>query len=182
MPMRNKATEILVGLLLSLAAGVSNAGDADLDTKSRQGTVSCGGSNFLRLAGTEIQFTSYNLRNLSSTTPITIERLVFFDATGSVLFDSAVSGLPLFDNGILGPSDNVLEPNQTAHLDTIGVVPFLPDTLRPIQLQISWTAPERVLTLDVAAVRIGRERDPITFQQGPERSRHLGHCRTISLR
>jgi len=181
--MNNKACIVFAGLFLSLAsAGPLSARDIDDDTKARQGTVRCGGSNFLRLNGTEVQFTSYNFRNMSSTTPITIERLRFFDATGSALFDSNASGFPLFDNGILGPSDNVLDPNQTAQLDTLGLLPFLPDTQRPIQLEINWSAPERVLTLDVALVRVGRQRDPVTGQQGPERSRHVRECRTIRLR
>ena len=178
--MRTKFHVISMGLFLSLvSAGASLAGDADLDQKARQGTVRCGGSHFLRLGGTEIHFTTYNLRNLSSTTPITIERVVFLDAAGGVLFDSGVSGFPATDNGILGPSDQVLDPNQTAQLDTLGLLPFLAETQRPIQLEISWSAPLRVLTLDVSLVRVVRERDPATGLHGAERSRHLRDCRTI---
>jgi hypothetical protein len=76
----------------------------------------------------------------------------------------------------------VLDPNQTAQLDTLDVLPFLPQTQRPVQLQIIWSAPERVLVLDVALVRLGRERNPATGMQGQERSRHLRDCRTISLK
>src|SRR5688572_32814226 len=101
--MDSKAPAVLAGLFLSLGlAGISHAANIDDDTKARQGVVRCGGNNFLRQGGTEIQFTSYSLRNLSSTTPITVERLTFFDATGSVLFDSSVSGFPSFQGGVLG--------------------------------------------------------------------------------
>ncbi len=180
--MGNKALTTLAGLVLSLSSSSAlHAADIDDDTKARQGVVRCGGNNFLRLGGTEIQFTSYSVRNLSSTTPITVARLTFFDATGSVLFDSGTSGFPPFVNGILGPSDTVLDPNQTAQLDTVGLLPFLPDTQRPIQLEITWSAPERVLTLQVSGARIARQRDPATGALLAERSRGPSECRTIDL-
>jgi hypothetical protein len=181
--MGNKTPAILAGLFLSLGlAGTSRAADIDDDTKARQGVVRCGGNNFLRLNGTEIQFTAYVFRNMSSTTPITVERLTFFDAAGSVLFDSDTSGFPTFDDAILGPSDNVLEPNQTAQLNSFDVLPFLPQNLRPIQLEIVWSAPERVLTLEAIGVRISRQRDPVTGAQLAERGRDGNRCRTVDLR
>ena len=181
--MEKKALTILAGLVLSLSsAGALYAANIDDDTKARQGVVRCGGNNFLRQSGAEIHFNSYSLRNLSSTTPITVERLKFFDAMGSVLFDSGTSGFPLFENEILGPSDNVLDPNQTAQLDTLGLMPFLPETQRPIQLEITWSAPERVLTLEVSGSRISRQRDPVTGGLLAERSRGSAGCRTIDLR
>jgi hypothetical protein len=158
-----------------------HAANIDDDTKARQGVVRCGGNNDLRLGGTDIQYTASTLRNLSSTTPITVERLMFFDATGSVLFDSGTSGIPSFDNGILGPLDTVLDPNQIAQLDTVGLLPFLPAMQRPIQLEIAWSAPERVLTLEVSGTRIARQRDPATGAQLAERSRSPSVCRTIDL-
>src|SRR5262245_26217712 len=174
---------VSLGLLLSLiSAGALYAEDGDNDFKARRGTVRCGGSNFLRLSGTEVQFATYLFRNFSSTTPITVERLLFFDATGSVLFDSNSSGFPPFTNGVLGPVDQELDPNQSAQLDTVPLLPFLPETQRPIQLEISWSAPERVLPLDVTTIRLVRQRDPVTFLQGPERSRDHTDCKTISLR
>ena len=48
--------------------------------------MSCGGTNFLRQGNTEIHFTNYNLRNLSDSTPIRIDRIVVYAATGAVLF------------------------------------------------------------------------------------------------
>jgi hypothetical protein len=182
--MRNEAVVFLAGLIVSIGlAGTSHAAQIDDDTKARQGVVRCGGNSLLRLGGAEVHFISYTLRNLSSATPITIDRITFFDATGSVLFDSDTSGFPTFANGVLGSSDNVLDPNQSAQLDTLDVpLPFLLQTQRPIQLEIVWSAPERVLTLEVSGSRIGRERDPGTGAQLAERTRGSIGCRTIDLR
>jgi hypothetical protein len=181
--MDNKAPAVLAGLFLSLGlAGISHAANVDDDTKARQGVVRCGGNQFIRQNGSEIHFTTYTIRNVSSTTPITVERLTFFDATGGVLFDSSISGFPLFQGGVLGPADNVLEPNQTTQLNSNDVIlTFLPENLRPIQLEITWSAPERVLTLQASAVRIVRQRDSSGAQLA-ERSRDASGCRTIDLR
>lgn len=180
--MEKKAHAVLAGLVLSLMSfGTLQARDVDDDAKARSGTVRCGGSNHLRQGGAEIHFTSYNLRNVSSTTPITVDRLTFFDANGSVLFDSDTSGFPPFGNGVLGPSDQVLDPNQTAQLDSTDVLPFLPQNQRPVQLEIAWSAPERVLILQAGLARIARQRDPVTGEQGQERARHSSSCRTIRL-
>jgi hypothetical protein len=182
--MEKTSRVVFAGVLLSFALlGPSQAQNRDIDgdVRARNGTIRCGGSNFIRQSGTEIHFTFYNLRNVSATTPITIERLTFFDASGAVLFDSDASGFPAFRNGVLGPSDNVLDPNQTAQLDTADVLPFLPEDRRPIQLEIVWSAPERVLILDAGHVRVGRGRDPATGAQGQDRTRHSGGCRTIRL-
>jgi hypothetical protein len=177
--MERKTALILSGLALSLASfGEPQAADIDGDLKARGGTVRCGGSNHLRQSGTELHFSSYNLRNFGAA-PVTVERLTFFDANGMVLFDSNASGFPPFSNGVLGPADNVLEPNQTAQVDSIDVLPFLPENQRPIQLEIVWSAPARVLMLDVVGVRLVRQRDPVTGAQGQERSRDAGSCRTI---
>jgi len=181
--MRSETPVILAGLALFLGlSGTSHTASIEDDAKARQGVVRCGGNNFLRLGGTEIQYTTYTIRNVSSTTPITIERLTFFDATGSVLFDSGTNGFPTFVNSVLGPSDNVLEPNQTAQLFSFDVLPFLPENQRPIQLEIAWSAPERVLTLEAAGVRTSRQRDPATGAQLVERGRDGNSCRTVDLR
>ena len=170
-------TLMLLGLSLSMTA--ARAGEAEMDRQARHGTVRCGGSNFLQQNGAESHSTSYNFRNLSSTTPITIDRIVFWDATGGVLFDSVVSGFPTFQNAILGPSDQALGPNQSADLDTLTLLPFLPQNRRPVQMEATWSAPAKVLTLDVSFVSITRERDSITGAELQERSRAFMDCRTI---
>ena len=109
--------------------------------------------------------------------------MIAFEADGSVLFDSNLSGLPATTNDILGPADNLLQPNQTAQFDSGNIVPsFLAQTDRPIQLEIQWSAPDKVLILDVSLVRLGRQRDPSTGSIGVERTRFLRECTSISLR
>ena len=57
-----------------------------------------------------------------------------WDADGDVRFDSANGGLPPTENGILGPTNSVLGPNQTAQFNSDDIIPFLQDqTQRPIQ-------------------------------------------------
>ena len=172
---KRKLGIFLAAVWLLLVAGTeSNAGDADGQTRARAGTVRCGGNQF---PGGESHFSRYNLRNYSSDTPITIERLRFFNAKGSLVFDSQADGFPFFRNLVLGPTDNVLDPNQTANLFSEDV--FDPDLFfaqdeRPIQLEIWWSASRPVLTLEASVV---------TVVQGStaQRSRDRYVCRTISL-
>ncbi|MFN7085520.1 MAG: hypothetical protein ACK4N4_02695 [Burkholderiales bacterium] len=178
---RKSVLAAMVGLCFTAGIGAAVAGEAEQDKKARQGTVRCGGTHSTAHGGTEIQWTNYVFRNLNSTTPITIKRLVMFDALGNVLVDSNLNGFPPFDNGVLGPADNILDANQTASLTTLGMAP-LPPTQRPIQLEIEWTAPEKALTLDVSVVRPSNRRDPATGQIFEERARHLRDCRTISFK
>jgi hypothetical protein len=180
--MEDLIRRLISGLtLLFISFGAAHAAEIDGDAQARKGTVRCAGSNSLRLSGTEIQYASYNLRNLNAETPITIDRLTVFAANGQVLFDSEVSGLPQFPNLVLGPTDNVLDANQTANIDTTDFLPFLPDNLRPLQVEFVWSAPKQVLTLEVSFIRVARQRDPATGQQLAERSRSNGSCRTIRL-
>lgn len=179
--MRNVRRFVITCLALSVVGGRLDAAGLDGDATARKGTVRCGGSQSLRLSGTEIQYASYNLRNFNAATPIAIERLTVYSATGEVLFDSGSSGLPQFSNGVLGPSDNVLDANQSADLQTFDFLPFLPGNQRPFQLEIVWSAPERALLLEVVLIRIARQRDPATGQELAERSRHTAPCKTISV-
>ena len=182
MSTQRKARLIFAGLTLCLLwSGLPRAAEIDGDAKARKGTVRCGGSNTLRLGGTEIQYATYNLRNFNAAIPITVEQLTVYGATGQVLFDSATSGLPQFPNSTLGPLDNVLVPNQSADIATTNFLPFLPDHQRPIQLEIVWSAPEKAVLLEVVLIRIARQRDPLTGQELAERSRHTAACRTISV-
>jgi hypothetical protein len=182
--MGNKASVLLSGLLLSIGmAGVSQAADIPVGPFARGGVFRCGGANYLRLGGTEIQFTAYALRNFSSTTPVTVDRVTIYDSLGSVLIDSSITGLPPFPNGVvLGPNNNVLGPNQYTELDTDVVLPFLPPAQRVIQLELVWSAPSLVLVPDMHAVRISRERNPTTGAHLADRARFDATCRSISLR
>jgi hypothetical protein len=174
---------LVLGTLLSLTvAGVAHADRGEGSTTARQGVVRCGGSHFLRLSGTEAHVTIYAIRNFDAANPIVIDRLRFFDATGAVLLDTAGGGLPPTDNGILGPANNTLNPNQSVTYHTQDLLPFLAVTNRPIQLEIEWSAPRRALSLDAITVRIIRQRDAATGAQQAERSRSAVECRSIVLR
>ena len=162
-------------------AGAALADREEGETTARQGVVRCGGNNFLRLGGTEIQFASYTLRNFDATQPIVVDRMRFFDANGKVLFDTAGGALPPAENGVLGPANNTLNPNQSAQFNTNDILPFLAQTDRPIQLEIEWSARRRALGLDVITVRTARQRDPATGAMLAERGRHATGCRSILL-
>lgn len=180
--LRAKIYILFAAIFLTVFAGTALAGPSEGETGARRGVVRCGGNNFLRLNGTESQTTFYVLRNYNSAISITIDRMIFFKADGSVLADSAVLGLPGTANGILGPLNNTLQPNQTALFASQDFLPFLDNLDRPIQLEIQWSAPEKALILDVSLVRVGRQRDPATGNMLAERSRFLRECTSISLR
>lgn len=175
------------GCMAALAAialawtSASMGHEAEGEQTARSGVVSCGGTNFLRQGNTEIHFTNYNLRNLSESVPIRIDRIVVYAATGAVLFDSDVNGFPLFESARLGPDDQVLEPKQTAQLGTDTFLPFLAEELRPLQTEITWSAAEKVLTLQVSTNRVARGFTPPS-NMGQERSREGGGCRNVRLR
>ena len=173
---------VLLMAIFSLVAGAAQADRSEGEKTARQGVVRCGGNNFLRLGGTEIQFASYTLRNFDSIQPIAVDRMRFFDANGNVLFDTAGGALPPAENGVLGPTNNTLNPNQTAQFNTNDILPFLAQTDRPIQLEIEWSAHRAALSLDVITVRISRQRDPATGAILAERGRHATECRSILLK
>lgn len=177
--MRDKASVLFAGIALALGtAGVSFAVSAADGERTKGGVLRCGGTSSLRLGGTEAQFAAWDLRNLSSTTPITVERVTFFAATGAVLFDSRVSGLPPFNAGVpLGPANNILGPNQTTGLTSFDVVGFITDaTLLPLQVEFVWSSTARVPPLDVRTIRLSRERNPSTGALGEDRARGDFNC------
>ena len=183
MTMLKTSVYILLATIFSLTfLGATQAQQSEGATTARLGVVRCGGNNFLRLGDTEIHFTFYHLRNFDSTNPITIDRMRFFDANGTVLADSAVLGLPVSFDGKLGPANNTLHPNQTAQFKSDDFLPFLPQTNRPIQLEIEWSSSKAALTLDVSVNSVSRQRDPATAAVGAERSRSIRECRSIFLR
>jgi hypothetical protein len=178
--MLKKTVGVLLAAALSSIAFTAHADRGEGAATARQGTIRCGGNNFLRLGGAEIQFASWVFRNFDSSQDITINRMRIFDATGAVLLDSAASTLPLSDEGNIGPGNNVLGPNQTTQFDSNTLIPFLAQTNRPVQLELQWSAAKAALTLDGITVRVSRQRDPSTGAQLAERGRHAVECRTIS--
>ena len=184
--MGNKALVVLAGLLSLGMAGACYADSSGSGALTRGGVLRCGGTNSLRLSGTEIQFTAWDLRNLSSASSVTVERVKVFDAYGNVLFDSSSSGLPPFLAGVylgpatnMAPANNVLGPNQTTGLSSYDVVGFLTPAQRPIQVEFAWSAPIAVPPLDVRAIRLSRERNPATGEQLADRARSDFSCVSI---
>jgi hypothetical protein len=185
----NQAAALLSALVLSLGlAGVSRADDSLAGgPPARGGTFRCFGANYLRVIGTgpgaESHFTVYALSNVSSSTPITVERVRMFGASGGVLWDSDVQGLPPFTDGVylgpasnLGAANNVLGPNQSTSLTSSDVLPFLLPAQRAIQTEIVWSAPVPVAIPEVAWIRITRANAPAG---GDERARFRLNCRVM---
>jgi len=184
---------VLATAMVSIPA-LSMAGHADKNDMARRGTVICGGNQLNRLPGsdataingTEAHLSRYVLRNYA-TSNININRMQFFDAQGTLLYDTNISGLPSFNNDVLGP-DNIIEPNQTAHLSLEAVLGniSLPRNNRPIQLRVDWSAGTKVLKPDIVLVRLVRRRENVgtitapDFRMREERGRHLYECRHIT--
>lgn len=174
------AAAIVTGLMFSPA--IAFAGNGDRDARGFGGTVSCGGQHFNRLGGTEAHRTNYIIRNYNEHADINLDRVRVFDANGNVLFDSDITGMPVFFNGVLSASDTSLNPHQTAQLRTNELLGsnFLGQLDRPIQVIFDWSAQKKVLTLEVGNVRTSRKRvqNPDgSWTTREERGRHIYECR-----
>jgi hypothetical protein len=183
--LRTRLYVLLVAMFSMTFAQQASADRSEGAATGRQGVVRCGGNNLLRLNGTEVHFISYTLRNFDSTNSIGIDRLRIFDANGNVLFDTANNpggSLPPAENGVLGPTNNMLAPNQTAQFDSNNLIEFLAQPDRPIQFEVQWSASRPALSLDVVANRIVRGRNATTGNMLEERARSALGCRTIELR
>ena len=167
----------LFGLLVAIGPiSTAFADAADGTARAYSGTVACGGNQAVRNGGKEFQGAVYVLRNYDPHTTINIDRIRFFDSHGVVTHDFT-GVLPTVVNGVLGPGDPTLEPNQTAQLrswDVLGMA-GLPLAKRPIQVRIDWSADGKPLLLEVGLVRLARERivTATGVKLGAERSRHL---------
>jgi hypothetical protein len=172
--MLKTSTPILVATILSLSFMGAVPADA------AQGFARCGGNNFIGgPSSTQMQITRLTLRNFDAMQPITINRLVVYNAHGVVLWDSMVSGLPAFTNGILGPANNILGPHQSSTLFSENFLPFLAETDRPLQTFVTWSSISPALPLGVNSVVVVRGRDPATGAQLEERARSGGACEQI---
>lgn len=174
----------LFGVLFSGVAfnGAVQAAASDSARTGIEGSVTCGGAYYIRNGGTEIQRSTYLLRNVSDAGSININRVRVYDAKGSTIFDSDVSGIPASYNGVMGPADSTIEPRQTANLRLEDIIPTQGRFTRPLQTVIDWSADERVLTLEVGHVRTNTDYDPATGAIGTQRGRHSSACRTTRLR
>ena len=159
------------------------AHDGDDAEMSRAGAVSCNATNFTRQGGSEIHLTNLNVRNVSVATPIRIDRIVVYDATATVLFDSNDDGFPQFETAFPTTADRLLGPKQTGQLGTDSFLPFVNDNLRrPFQMEVSWSAGERVHKPHFSTSRVVRQRNPAEGAQLDERSRDGSECRHMILR
>jgi hypothetical protein len=157
-----------LGLCLSLAAMGTLAHNGH--DRGQSGTIRCGGNNFYRAEAREMHTVSYVMRNMSSRGSISIDRIVFWDATGAVLYDSKVNVFPMFGNRVLGPNDQVLRPNQTGQMEASSVLPLLESWQRPVQIEINWSSRDRVPPLNVTLVRLVKLVDA-QGKQGQETTR-----------
>jgi len=146
------------------------------------GTATCGGTYFIGNGGTEIQRVNYILRNVSDVGPIYIDRVRVFNAQGTAIFDSDVSGIPASRNNIINAADNSIEPRQSANLRIVDLIPTQGRNTRPLQAVINWSADAPVLTLEATGVRTTAAYDSATGAIGPQRGRHSNGCRTTKLK
>lgn len=158
------------------------AGHADKTDRGVEGSVSCGGNALFRMGGTEAHRSTMVLRNFSDTDSITLDRVRVYNATGALIFDSNVSGMPPFVNNVLGSSDNILDPRQSAQLNLADFITAQGKYTRPLQTVFDWSATEPTLTLDIVHVRTVSDFDPTTGKVGRQIARNDGACRTTSLR
>jgi len=147
-----------------------------------EGKVSCGGNYFTRNGGEELHRSNYILRNYSSRGSIYLDRIRVYNAKGTVLFDSDVSGIPTFRNNIINANDTELDPNQTAALRIVDMIPRQGRFARPLQTVFNWSADFPTTALDVGNVRTVTSVDPVSGAVGKQRARHFSACRTIHLR
>jgi hypothetical protein len=158
------------------------AGHADKNDRGVEGSVTCGGNYLFRMGGTEVHRSTMVLRNFSDAGPISLDRVRVYNATGALIFDSNVSGMPPFVNNILSSSDNILDQRQSAQLNLPDFIPAQGSATRPLQTVFDWSATEPTLTLDVVHVRTVSDFDPVTGKVGRQIARNDGACRTTSLR
>lgn len=181
---KNKIASVVMGVIIAGATyqGTANAAAADRAKKGIEGTVTCGGAYYIRNGGTEIQRSTYVLRNVADEGVISINRVRVFNATGAVLFDSDLSGIPASYNGVITASDNGLDPRQTANIRIADLITTQDKFDRPVQTVFNWTAETRTLTLDAVNVRTNTDIDPTTGKIGKQRGRHASACRTTKLK
>ncbi len=151
-------------------------------SETQSGIIRCGGNHFTRLGGTELHFVNYILRNRGHKESITVDRLVFYDAMGALIHDSATSGFPGFSNAVLGPEKRVLGPNQTGQLDVTSFLPYLTETQRPMQAEIHWSAPRAAIPLSVDLIRLTYQWDPATRMRGAEKTRDSQDCDELGFK
>jgi hypothetical protein len=176
------SASIITAAILSVSFMAATPAEATGEIRAaRQGFVRCGAQSFLRMSDTEVHYTVITLRNFDRTKPITIKRLAVYNAQGVVIYDSANSGLPSFNNGILGPANSTLNPLQSSGVNSDNFFPYLSQTDRPAQLFIVWSSTDPVRPLDVSSTTVVRGRNPVTGAHLEERTRDVNECESVVL-
>jgi hypothetical protein len=168
--------------LLCSAAQPVMAGDADMGRRGVEGSVSCGGNHFNRNGGTETQRSNYVLRNFSDDGTIYLNRVRVYNAGGTLVYDSAVSGMPPFVNNVLSNADNTLNARQSAQLNLADFIPAQNGSNRPLQTVFDWSADEPTLAMEVSHIRTVSEYDAATGATGKQYARGHTSCRTTNLK
>ncbi|HET7865354.1 MAG TPA: hypothetical protein VFL86_13205 [Burkholderiaceae bacterium] len=181
---RNTLAAVLgLGLFLGSFGAMAHAGGRDHNSRVERGTIRCGGNYFARLVGTpdqELHYVNYVFRNRSSKGSISVDRVVFYDATGTMIYDSRISGFPAFSNQVLGPGDQVLKPNQTGQLDVSTFFSrFLEPWQRPMQLEVTWSSRDGAVPLSLDLIRLVQRVNPVTGARGSEVTRDSQDCDAI---
>jgi hypothetical protein len=190
-----KRSKRLAGVVLTtgmlMASMGAHAAFSDQDDRAFGGTMACGGNHFNRLGGTEAHRTTFVFRNYGDT-PIRVEQMTMYDANGTIIFSAGAATLPLFRNGVLGPGDNILMPNETAQINSDDLLGSsgLGRNFRPISMKVDWAADSKTTLPDFVWVRTSRGRiqvpDPanpgqLIWKTREDRARHLNNCRSISI-
>lgn len=186
------ALATMLGLCLVLAsagamAGTGTGRDRDRDRDDRhghdsrvqRGTIRCGGNHFVRdngMTGLELHYVNYVFRNRSAKGSISVDRMVFFDATGEKVWDTQISGFPVFSNSVPAHGVQVIKPNQTGQLDVSGFLPYLASWQRPMQLEVSWSSRDGALPLSVDLIRLVNLLQADKKTKGPEITRDSQDC------
>lgn len=174
-----------LGLLLGSTGAMAHTGHRDHGGRVERGTIRCGGNYFARLVGTpdqELHYVNYIFRNRGSKGSISVDRVVFYDATGTMIYDSRISGFPAFSNQVLGPGDQVLKPNQTGQLDVSTFFSrFLETWQRPMQLEVTWSSRDGAVPLSLDLIRLVQRVNPVSGARGSEVTRDSQDCDSFDI-
>lgn len=156
--MNRKLLRACLALCVALSAAAARA---DQPFGANAGTLICGGNYAVNSSGIRTQGTFWTLRNRNDVGAMTVTAIRIYDATGTLIYDSSVSGLPPSANHVLGPDNAVLGPHQAVLFSTdtllaAGALAPLPSTRRPIELDVDWTGTGPGLALSGSVTRVTR--------------------------
>lgn len=154
-------TLLRAGLALCVGLFAAAGAQADQPSGAPSGRLMCGGNYAVNSAGIKIQGAFWTLRNRNDAGAITVTAIRIYDARGTLIYDSSVSGLPPSVNEVLGPDNAVLAPHQavlfsTDQLLSSGALVPLPRSHRPIELDVDWSGKGSLLPLSGSVTRVTR--------------------------